>query len=494
MLFTTQFDLFANTIEDVAQIQVQALFDSSRAFSRTITAEARALGMTWPFVTLSDFEVAGHAARISSRTEVMAFLPIVEDADLAEFNGYTLQNEGWLEESRQFAREITGEDVEGGPVQMLPFVYDITIDLESGEQSFAPSFGQEDYAPVWQMTPPPPDGFLLKSNLNNIIAADLQAGTGDAEQGTLIEMAKRVRDVTLSPPSSATSLYADALIGEQQHRDIHSVAPRDGRTSQPHSYVVASVFDSFDQESREVVGLVVALFSLDSFLINLLPDGVRGVFVVVKDTCGQVMTFKLEGNTVREVSLWKWETCRLRTHYSSPVLQASFMGDGDLSDPSYHDQERKIVFDSFYENLDVHLPENGSCVYAFHVYPSDEFEHIFKTEIPIVFACVVAAIFLGMAVAFYVYDTFVRRRNDKVMTAAVRSTAIVSSLFPSTVRDRLYDEVKSSSDRVGTSRAKLRHFVGNDEFGEEDNDAVILESKPIADLFPDTTVMFADIA
>ena len=71
-----------------------------------------------------------------------------------------------------------------------------------------------------------------------------------------------------------------------------------------------------------------------------------------------------------------------------------------------------------------------------------------------------------------------------------RSNAIVSSLFPANFRDRLFEDDKS----------KLRNFLtteGSDSDvipGDEENEVKISASKPIADLFTDTTIMFADIA
>jgi hypothetical protein len=133
--------------------------------------------------------------------------------------------------------------------------------------------------------------------------------------------------------------------------------------------------------------------------------------------------------------------------------------------------------------------------------PSAEFEEVFDSNLPAAFAIVVAAIFLFMTITFLMYDRFVTRRNDKVMGAAVRSTAIVSSLFPSQVRDRLYAGIHTdagTSTLARTSTARLKNFVDKgegDTMDEADSsDDVVLKSQPIADLFPDTTVMFADIA
>lgn len=182
------------------------------------------------------------------------------------------------------------------------------------------------------------------------------------------------------------------------------------------------------------------------------------------------------------------------------------MGEGDLSDKNYHNLRREIIFDNLYHNLDLQLNTPGACVYSYKLSPSSEFDQVFESNLPLIFCLVVASIFLVMGITFYVYDSFVRRRNAKVMQAAMRSTAIVSSLFPSNVRDRLYDghaadngAPATSTTATGSSSAKLRRFMdkgaGTDGInGEEDHDAVILESKPIADLFPETTVMFCDIA
>ena len=68
---------------------------------------------------------------------------------------------------------------------------------------------------------------------------------------------------------------------------------------------------------------------------------------------------------------------------------------------------------------------------------------------------------------------------------AARSNAIVTSLFPAQIKDRLLADDKS----------KLKSFLatGSEEDGENDDMMNIEKSKPIADLFTDTTIMFADI-
>lgn len=168
-----------------------------------------------------------------------------------------------------------------------------------------------------------------------------------------------------------------------------------------------------------------------------------------------------------------------------------------MSPPIDDDLKRELTFKDFYKNLELQEATEGACVYSYQVSSSKVFEDSIRSEVPILFACIVATIFFIMAVTFFVYDNMVSRRNAKVWGAAVRSTQIVSSLFPSQVREQLY--ANPSNDKTGSSSAKLRRFVDTNggvatNGGEGDTDDVVLDSKPIAELYPDTTVMFCDIA
>jgi hypothetical protein len=92
-----------------------------------------------------------------------------------------------------------------------------------------------------------------------------------------------------------------------------------------------------------------------------------------------------------------------------------------------------------------------------------------------------------MLFTFAIYDNFVRRRNEKILFEVVRSQAIVSTLFPATVRDRLFPVSGMKRREKGHSRP-MKHLL------EDSDDNDFLKSKPIADLFPETTILFADVA
>jgi class 3 adenylate cyclase len=98
------------------------------------------------------------------------------------------------------------------------------------------------------------------------------------------------------------------------------------------------------------------------------------------------------------------------------------------------------------------------------------------------------------------YDVKVERRQKRMLRSATQSSAIVSSLFPSNdVRDRLYATQQRPKEAAFLEKKqKLRHYLAgmNVEMNEtvEESDEYAYGSKPIADLFPQTTIMFADIA
>ena len=101
-----------------------------------------------------------------------------------------------------------------------------------------------------------------------------------------------------------------------------------------------------------------------------------------------------------------------------------------------------------------------------------------------IFAVVVAFTFILVAAVFFIYDLLVQRRNEKIVVTAARSNAIVTSMFPDAIRDRLLHQNEANS-----KHGHLKSYLINGEDGKCGNQS----SKPLADLFLETTVLFADI-
>jgi hypothetical protein len=159
--------------------------------------------------------------------------------------------------------------------------------------------------------------------------------------------------------------------------------------------------------------------------------------------------------------------------------QAFYMGEGDFHDQRYSDMRVVVPFEEpkgfsnssssgnnamsnqqpLFNNNSTKTDDEdtngtvGSCHYQFALYPTQEFEDSYHTNIPQVMTITVACIFSAMAISFILYDFMVHRRNSKLLKIAARSGAIVSSLFPSTVRDRLFaaKEEEKNVKKLGNS-------------------------------------------
>jgi hypothetical protein len=128
-----------------------------------------------------------------------------------------------------------------------------------------------------------------------------------------------------------------------------------------------------------------------------------------------------------------------------------------------------------YSGLSV---QNATCPFYLRIFPSQTMKNISETNQPVLFTVCAVLIFVFTSFVFVCYDWMVQRRQKKLMTAAVQSSAIVSSLFPKAVRDRLF---KSSQENATEAPKNRDQFMAHSS------------SLPIADFYPHTTVMFADM-
>jgi hypothetical protein len=99
-----------------------------------------------------------------------------------------------------------------------------------------------------------------------------------------------------------------------------------------------------------------------------------------------------------------------------------------------------------------------------------------ETSNGLIFAASAAAFIIFPFLAFLIYDRKVAQQQKFIMSSAARSNAIISSLFPDTVRDKLSHLVLSNSSR---------------EYDTAKEATTYPYDVPIAELYPDTTVLFA---
>lgn len=135
------------------------------------------------------------------------------------------------------------------------------------------------------------------------------------------------------------------------------------------------------------------------------------------------------------------------------------------------------------------------CYYSISIYPSQQFSDEYDNATPAVLSALVSFVFLFAIGMFFLYDRLVERRQALVLRKALQSTAIVSSLFPKNVRDRIMTSnpggpLLGDSTFVSAFRDKMRkrRRGGDTRSTDDPSDREIVEttedSDPIADLFP----------
>lgn len=164
---------------------------------------------------------------------------------------------------------------------------------------------------------------------------------------------------------------------------------------------------------------------------------------------------------------------------------------------------------------------NHTNHYKIRVYPSVDFQSSYITNEPMLFSIAVATIFIFTSTLFILYDCCVQRRQNRTSDLADRTSAMVDSLFPASVRDRLLlndDDARSVGSRSRSRRMrrrvsntfrntgesnklrgllpeppkmKLKSFLSGDDTANESvgDQSTLSATPPIADLFPHTTIV-----
>lgn len=228
---------------------------------------------------------------------------------------------------------------------------------------------------------------------------------------------------------------------------------------------------------------------------STLPPKSHLVRLVVSTSCGQQVEFQIIDGSL--------ET----------------FGTRQLSPP--YDRFEDLVMSSTFEDYETLMrlsagleisnaaesSETGICQYSFKVYPTAELHSEFLSHHPRLYASFAAAMFVITIILLLLYDCFVRRRQNKLLKAAKKSTALIASLFPKAVRNQIIEDTQkraapqpppSEAGTKATRRSSLLASMTSLTFDRGNasflRDQVQEKSRPIAQLFDNTTVMFLDLA
>jgi hypothetical protein len=442
----SQFNTLALSIQEAAQEHWKGVIDATVGISELVTAETAT--ETWPFVTLRNWDLY-IKTEASAVTDFIAVCPLVLPDEL----------DAWVEYS---ASNTTVVSVAGGDRRLA------TV---------------SQHYPFWKMFP-----------------WTQELATIDAY--TVLQMQPLIDAATTSKRLVAGSIGA---VGEDFFMQLKTTPTNDERSSTAATTTASSdpnhestilvypVFERLHDTSSKIVAISSSILNWRSFIEHLLPPGVYGVHYVLQDTCENARDDKTYTYVVKEDN-----------------LKATFLGIGDLHESKFDRYAYVIVYSDTNVGSHDNTPIRGggaNCSYVITVYPSSELQSQYSSTTPIIFYSVLAGLFLLMTAAFFVYDNFMRQTHDKIIRSAAKSNAFVSSMFPAGIHQRLFDSSATDLTSAGNNgnpenatteadaRRKghsMRKVAGETDRGSDidgNADKGMYNCKPIADLYPETTIM-----
>jgi hypothetical protein len=458
--------------------------------------EGAKYNQTYPkgFFTLPDVEThLGHARKPIGAT-VVGYAPIVMDAlEHALWETYSFENIGWVEDSYQVSVEFGNnmshvEAWEANVEFFNPNIWHIQkydhglngIVIDEQTALTCPSFIDDDkgknqetyshivaespengpFAPIWVHSPPPNP--VEASNINFNLLRD-----------PIFRLATRI--------TRETNITTFLDICQSVSTWFTPGTSESGK--QPYSLVVTPVWDDHSDNST-MVGYFFAAVPWVSYLENVFDSrNDNPVIAVLQSQCGDKTTSFLMGSV-------------------EPAL-LSINEDVHVRSQHYEDMARTANLTTMAKNMDANPIVNedtgeiicSSTTFTITVYPTEQFEQNFATNAPLFYTLIVLSIFFFTILAFFLFDCLVQRRQSSIMNTALRQNALVSSLFPQNIQKQLMADIDAEAVKNKTGKAGLRSYLNNEAVEiEEASLEAGPKSKPIADLFPETTIMFADIA
>lgn len=446
LAYTETVSLLSSTLVDRFHHQVKSV----QGLALDLQSYATNTNGQWPEVTMEDFRDHVEITQFFFDFKCLFVTPIVNDAE--KWDEYTKNKLGRWKNKNAF-----GDVERKTPAR----VQKETSNVEMFNINGSRSSGRGPFAPLWQSS--------NSSRTDRWVNLDVLS-VPIIRDGILAAISSS--EVSLSRIINVED--ASTLKNPAYRRFVQDISEQPvSNTSSPVSILHVPVTNDQD----ETVAVVSVFFEIRSLFQNLLPLGRDVVDCVVQSMVGQIVSYKVDGQRV------------------------DFIGHGDLHAPQHRNLNKT-------RSLSLDTEENVSPTYTVTIYPSTEMYGQFINGSPILLSGFAVLIFFVTGVVFYFYDSIVKQRQKFILDQAIRSNAILSSLFPENVRGRLFGReegstgggtrsgasvnsnplrIDTNSFTVDPTKMRLKSFLSDVEQNTS-------SSKPIADLFPNCTVLFADIS
>eukprot|EP00980_Cylindrotheca_fusiformis_P022135 scaffold9027_cov107-Cylindrotheca_fusiformis.AAC.4 len=455
---------FETMIVTISRSKADEFFDGLDTFASSIGANAAIehslRNTSWPFYTIPEWSVqAQKLAQLTGSDNAYIFeTSIVREDQIDEWNSYiAVQNPPYLEESIEHEgyTDYTAQELIDNFT--IPFVH-----FYDTENNFLPTpiSGRSEVLPYFQGYPV---GLKLGSPL-------MFTNVDSLLSSPTLEEIYNITKITRRPTLGFTRIETEPGIAS------------------PGSQIIQPIFDRGDTEAeaRETVAVIVARLPWSDYFKDALTEGENGIIVVLESACPKLaedVAVQFSNQTIPPSDRYI-----LTFQINGPNVV--FLGEADLHDPEYD----SLVLSEVFIDLEIdesQLPET-TCVPVVnvHVYPSAELEDSSKTDNDVIYTVTVVAIFVFTTLVFMLYDYSVGKRQRTVMDRVVEQDRIVSDVFPTAIRDRLYEN-QAKITMNGNLVAGDDEPLGLDDAFYGRSNAT--GSAPLADLFPSVTVVFADL-
>jgi hypothetical protein len=456
--FEEQFSEDVKKVFEEIGSSLDNMLGATDSFMVSLVSYAKYSNSSWPFVTMPDFAVKAAKLLSLSKAAIVGTYPLVQTEQRQGWENYSVTHDNWVDEGLSVQKEDTN-------FKGTNFEEWSGFGIIHGDTG--PVEGPGPYFPTWHTAPVVPTYSPYNWNLYSYFQKELD----EAIQNRRVSIA-----LTRNLPDPSD---ADGKIDERNVEWIKGFIGEDEDPTEPMTAfnypIVDKAADTVNlagAEDPQVVGVIAMTIFWRELIKDILPQGSDGIVVVIGNECNQTFSYQIMGP------------------------EATYLGPGDMHDPDYDSYEEYSNFvelgalairDRTYTGITF---SEDFCPHWIKAYPSDMMRDHYTSTDPVLFTVVAVLIFLFTAAVFVLYDFLIERRQKKVMTTAVQSSAIVSSLFPSVVRDRLFP-IDGQTPRAETPKNLLQSFF-NDGAAKQNTSQVgspnDLSSSPIADLFSETTV------
>jgi len=450
--FEIEYEGIVKDVKSLVRWETRYNFALMEQLSSSITIAAGYLNSTFPYHTEPKYEISGGFVDGMGGIMSAAFAPFVVEEQRDEWGVYTRKNQGWIEESAYLKKvHPVHRDALHGTIQDHEHDRRLQERALEGSQTVSRSIYRWEngmkvpeihqpghlFAPLWQVSPA--DYGVVNVNL-----------LSDPRIGELYEAMLKAKMGVLSSNFQVGDMF-DFLFDPEEKEF----------KKDPHGFMLTPVYGKItEKDNSTLVGILIAITPFGNLLDRLLPEGKDGVIGVLRDDCGNEMSFDLSDGKTK------------------------FMGYGDMHEPEFDSYE------NIEENIEMY-PERieGVCTHDLYLYPSTKLRSTYQTSLPIVYTGLVAFSFLVVIGLFVLYDWTITRRQNKTIATALKTQAIVTSLFPEEMGKRMIEEAQGQNQGSGTQ--KNQQFKGSpmsSNFKGADNNR-----EALAKLYPKATVMFADL-